>query len=389
MGGRNNMKQSVPVRLRVEKDVVIRVIRALKGRGDLQVSVGQQVTPPDIIGSGTISAGFRILNLSTLLSVPPHDVEKLLVRKVGQKIYKDELLAYKKGWLLGGKKVVTAPTDSILDFLNNKTGELKLSFLPKKADLPAGVYGIVEAVDNERGQVIIRTLASRIYGIIGSGRYRDGILHILGKRSDIISRNAMQAKWDGGILVGGSLLFRETISSAISAGVNGIITGGINARDYRGMAGGRLIFPKKLDNDIGISIVVCEGFGSVPIGDDIFRLLSEYEGKFVFIDGNKALVSLPSPLSSSLIKVKNTSLPSLKKVDLVPEDQDCINRLTELSTGCRVRVIGNSYLGEQGKVLAINDSLALLPSGIHSFIATVETTRRKIQVPVANLEVIV
>jgi len=56
--------------------------------------------------------------------------------------------------------------------------------------------------------------------------------------------------------------------------------------------------------------------------------------------------------------------------------------------GMRVRVVGNSYLGEQGKVLAIDQAETLLPSGIKAFLLTLETATRKIKVPVANCEVI-
>ena len=381
------MKHFVPLRLRVEKDIVTRVTRVLKGKGSLNVKVGQQVTPDEIIGSGTISSGFRILNLSTLLSVPPNEVEKYLVRKLNQRIYKGELLAFKKGWLFSSKKIVVSPTDGVLDFLNNKTGELKIAFLPKKADLPAGVYGIVEDVDHARGQVIIRTLASRVYGMFGSGRARDGTLHILGKADSLVSKEEIQTKYDGQILVGGSLFFKDTISAAISTGVSGMITGGINAEDYKGMAGGRLVFPKKLDNDIGISVVVCEGFGSVPVGSDIFEILSEYEGKFVFIDGNKALISFPSFSSASLTKIKNTKLLPLQRNEL-GEFGGYSMETQELKVGLKVRIVGNSCLGEQGKVVSIDDSLTLLPSGVKNYLVTVETSRRKLQVPVANLEAI-
>src|SRR3989304_3365830 len=209
--------------LRVEKDVITRVRRVLQGKGRLNVNVGQIVTPSEIIGNATTSAGFRILNLSTLLSVFPQDVEKFLAKKIGQRIYKDELLAFKKGWLFGTKKAITSPTDGILDFLNNKTGELKINFLPKKVDLPAGVYGVVEEVDEEKGQVVIRIQASQIYGVFGSGRPRDGTLHILGKKDDLISKDKVQVKYDGCILVGGSLFFKDTITSAISIGVRGFV----------------------------------------------------------------------------------------------------------------------------------------------------------------------
>ncbi|MBI2196926.1 hypothetical protein HYU45_04950 [Candidatus Daviesbacteria bacterium] len=379
------MKHFAPARMRVERDVVTRVTRVLKGKGKLNINVGQQVTPPEIIGEARISSGFRTLNLSELLSVSPRDVDKFLVGKLHQRIYKGELLAFKKEWL-GGKKVVTAPTDGVLDFLNTETGELKIAFLPKNAKLPAGVYGIVEEVDEERGQAVIRTEVTRIYGMFGSGHSRDGTLHILRKNDDLIGKSEIQTGYEGYVLVGGSLFFKDTISAAISDGVSGIIIGGIDAGDYRGMAGGRLVFPRKLDNDIGISVVVCEGFGSIPIGDDIFKVLSEYDGKFVFIDGNKAVVSLPSPHSSSLVRIKNTKLPSLQSFGLkIGRERE---EALELKIGLRVRVVGNSYQGEQGKLVAIDDSLTLLPSGLRTYLATIETARRKLQIPVANLEII-
>lgn len=380
------MKHLAPMRLRVEKDVVTRVTRVLRGKGTLNVRIGQQVSPEDIIGSAAILSGFRTLNLSTLLSAAPADVEKLLVRKLNQKIYKGELLALKKGWL-GSKKVVTAPTDGVLDFLNNKTGELRISFLPKKVDLPAGVFGVVEAVDPEGGQVMIRTEVCRVYGVFGSGHSREGILHILSRKDALIPKTEVRPEYEGHVLVGGSLFFRETLSAAISTGVSGIITGGMDAIDYRAVAGGRLTFPKKIDNDIGISVVVCEGFGSIPIGTDIFEILQGYEGKFVFIDGNKAVISLPSPLSSSLVKIRNTKLPEFQRSGAV-EDVSRTTLISELNVGEKVRVVGSSFLGEQGKLLAVNDALSLLPSGIYDYLATVETPRRKIQVPVANLEII-
>lgn len=240
------MKPFAPVTLRVEKDVITRVKRILRGVGQLKCKVGQVVTPPEIIGSATLSAGFRILDLATLLAVSPQDVKNFLVKKLGEKIYKDELLAYKKEGLLSGKKVVTSPTDGIVDFLNNKTGELRINFLPKKIDLPAGVYGVVERVDQEKEEVIIRVQVSRVHGVFGTGRLRDGILHVLGKKESLISQEAIQTKYDGHILVGGSLFYKETISAAISTGVSGLITGGLNAEDFRGMGNGRLVFPKLL-----------------------------------------------------------------------------------------------------------------------------------------------
>ena len=318
-----------------------------------------------------------------MLSVEPKSVGKYLKRAIGQRIYKGELLAYKDGGLFGGKKIVVAPTDGVLDYLNPADGELKMTLLPKKVELPAGVFGIVEQIDQQKGKVVIRTQVSRIHGIFGCGRLRDGILEFIGTRESLVDKNMISPKNEGHILVGGSLIYKDAISSAISCGVNGFIVGGLNAKDYKSMAGGRIIFPKKLENDIGISIMVTEGFGSLPIAEDIYNLLKSFEGFFVSIDGYTAILDLPSNQSSSLAKVKTTSLPPLDSgVDKY------VSKTTELTVGIKVRVIGNSFLGEQGKIIAVDSQPTLVKSWLNVILATIETKRRKIKVPVVNLEAI-
>lgn len=377
------MSLSVKRRTRVEKDVVVRIYRSLKGRGVINVAKNQEVGPIDILGTTQVSPGFRILNLAMMLGVPPTDIQKYLKRPLGQRIYKGELLAYKKGWLFGDKKIVVSPTDGVLDFLNPKTGELKMTFLPKKLDLPAGVYGIVESSDKEKGLVIIRTQATIIRGIAGSGRTRDGTLHIIGRRDELIGKNFISQNNEEEILAGGSLIFKDAITAAIAFGVKGIITGGINAKDYKSMAGGRLIFPKKLENDIGISVLVCEGFGSIPTGEDIYEILKIYDGRFVSIDGNGGTLFLPSFESESISRVRNAILPPIPDNTSLYHQPDL-----EIRPNLRVRVVGNYFPGAQGKILVIDRTETVLASGVKTLMATIATRTRKIQVPVANIECI-
>ncbi|MBI2334892.1 hypothetical protein HYU96_03755 [Candidatus Daviesbacteria bacterium] len=375
------MKPKALKRLRVEKDIIARIHRNLKAKGQLNVSVGQEVALDDIIGSCLVSPGFRTFDLSKNLAVSPREVKKYLKRSLGQRIYKGELLAYKERDFLRGKKIVISPSDGILEFFNETTGELRLNFLPRKVDLPAAVYGVVEEVDSSRGDVVIATQVSRIYGMFGTGRSRDGILNFIGRRDEMLGESKISAANSDQILVGGSLVYKEAISKAISSGVAGIITGGVNSKDYKGMSGGRLIFPKKLETDIGIVLVSCEGFGPVPLGEDIYEVLQKYQGKFALLDGNHAIINLPSFESSSMTRVRNTKLPPVLKEDRRVEE-------TEISLGSKVRVVGSSFAAEQGKVAAIDKTETLLPSGIYACLLTVETRRRKIKIPAANVELI-
>lgn len=374
-----------PVRLRVERDVIVRIRRHLLGKGAINVSIGSQVSPSDIIGTAQVLSGFRIINISQTLGISPKDTENFLKRKIGERIFKGELLAEKVD-VLGRKKIITSPNDGTLEHLNEETGDLRITFLSKKVELPAGVFGIVEDIDKIKGRVIIKTQASIVHGMFGTGRVRDGILHLVGKRDQLIDKSFSTPALEGKILVGGSLVFKDTISSCISNGVSGIITGGINSKEYKGMAGGRLVFPKKLETEIGISLVVCEGFGSISIGSDIYEVLSEANGKFTTIDGNSGKIFLPSFEANSLNKIKSTVLPPISQDPLYIYNK--YQEQVELKKGSKVRVIGNTYAGEQGNVIAVDNSETVLASGIRAHLVTIETQRRKIQVPVANLEVI-
>lgn len=378
------MRYFSPKRLRFEKDVITRIHRTLRGKGIFNVEVKQEVVPEDIIGSSLVAGGFRTLNLSQSLSVTPSKVKKYLKREIGQKIYRGELLAQIEEGFLRGKKIVISPSDGILEFFNDKTGELRLTLLPKRQDLPAAVYGVVEKVDTLHSDVVIRTQVSRIYGMFGTGRNRDGILTFLGKRDELVGASKISAKNSDQILVGGSLIYKEAISTAISNDVRGIITGGINAKDYRGMAGGRLVFPRKLENDIGISIVVCEGFGLMPIGEDIYEILSQYNEKFILLDGNHAIINLPSFESSSMTRVKGTQLPEPPPDAVLRMDKELEE--AEIKIGSNIRIVGSSFAAEQGKVVAIDKLETRLPSGILSFLLTVETKRRKLRIPSTNVE---
>lgn len=377
------LKMLINKRVRIEENKVLRIWRTLPGKGKINVSVGEEVSPSDIIGTCEVSSGFRIINLSHSLSIQPKDIEKYLKKQIGQRIYKGELLAFKEGSFFGGKKIVIAPSDSTLDFINTKTGEVRMSIFPKKISLPAGVFGIVDGIDHAKSRVFIKTLSSRIYGILGTGRSREGILHVVGKREEMVSASKITPDMSDAILLGGSLISKEVISQAISGGASGIITGGLNGEDYKSIAGGKISFPKKMETDIGITIIATEGFGSIPVGWDVYELLLNYNGKFITIDGNSCVINLPSFQSTSLESIRGTKLPA--STEETTEDTPGVDVL-ELQVGMRVRVVGTSYTGEQGIVLAIDKGVSLLPSKLRVIIVTLETKRRKLQVPVLNIE---
>lgn len=372
-------------RLRVEQNIISHVRRSFLGSSKILVQVGQEVHPDTLVGKSTQSSGFHKINVAKVLQVNHKEAKKYLQRSVGQKIFKGELLALKPAGLLEKEKYIIAPADGIIDFFDEDSGELKLTFSPKNVDLPAAVYGIVDKVDNFLGEVMIRTEATRIHGVFGSGAARGGVLQVLSSRDILSASRIIPAAFSESIVVGGGLVYKDAIAAAIECGLKGIITGGINAKDFKGMSGGGLTTGNRLGTDVGLSIMVTEGFGSIPVGIDLFEILLKYQNRFVILDGNRARLSLPSYNSDCLLRIRKTRLP-LDKESLV-EKTDELEAL-ELKIGSKVRVIDNHVLGIQGEVVLIDNTATLLKSGIRVNLVTVETKTKKVRVPYSNLEIV-
>lgn len=371
-------------RVRLIRDQVVHIKRSLpRGGVKIDVRVGQEVMPGDILGEGMAPAGFRTIYLAKELGVDPHLAQNYLKRHLGQTIYQGELLASREGFWSFGKKNILAPTDGIIDLYDPRTGNLKIKHLPKKIPVASGVYGTVDKVDHEAGIVLLRSVASIIYGVLGSGKERGGLLKIRGSAADWIGARQISQEMKGHILVGGGTIFLDALEKAVNIGLAGLISGGINARDYKSMADGGWNQPQKHWSDVGLSLLVTEGFGSIPIGEDIFQLLLKHQEKYALLDGNRARLILPSSSPDCMMYIRRTRLPPGIEVEPEPE----VN-LTPLKAGSTVRVVAGSDLGVQGKVEAVDQVATYLPSGIMTFLVSVATRSRKIRVPYLNLEII-
>lgn len=374
-------KLYAPTRLRIRKRIVGRLSRRLSyNKCTMRVAVGEEVAPTDILAECKMPPGFEVIHLANILGVSPKEANKYLKRGFGQNIYQGELLASKKE-LFGLKDHnVLSPLDGVLDRYDDLSGDLRIKFLPKINRLASGVYGVVEKIDGVIGTVVVKTAMDVVYGLFGSGKEREGKLRILGSSGMLTSSKQISHGMENQILVAGGIIFLEGLKNAVALGVSGIITGGINASDYMSISGG---ISQKRWSDIGTTVLVTEGFGSIPIGEDIYLLLTFHQGKFAIIQGNQGRIILPSQDKNSMMIIRKTNLSSASEILPEPESS-----LAEVRIGTKVRVVLGPFLGKQGVVSAIDQSLTKLPSGVLSYLVTVEGRSSKFQAPDTNLEII-
>mgnify|MGYP001563096126 CR=1 FL=1 len=371
-------------RPRVRESVVTLITRELSGQGQILAKVGQEVTPSDVLGQTLISAGFRVLDLSHELSVSPKEVGALLQKTKGQSIFRGEVLAMKPTFL-GKKKPYLSPVDGILDSYDEKNGSLRVVYSPERHRMLSAVFGIIQRVDTKKGIVVIKTLATEILGIGGTGKIREGSLSIIGDRGSVTNLARIQPKFTDKIIVAGSLIYQDALRASVTIGIKGVVVGGIEASDFRSMSGGSLTKVRKFASDVGISLIVTEGFGGMPIGEDIFNTMIKWSDKFAVLDGNRARLVLPSFEEDSMQKVRSTALP-ISREDLVKPIIDPV--VEELRKGQILRIVGGSYTGEEGRLFSIDSTPTLLLSGMSTYLLTIETSRKKIKIPLPNVEII-
>ncbi len=373
-------------RERIRLNNFLRVKRTLEGKGAFKASIGQVVEPKDILGTYERSGGFTTVNLARQLGTSVGSAKNFLKKNIGDKIFKGELLASRKS--VFGERVITAPTDAIIESFNETRGELTLKYLPAMVHVPAGVYGIVEQ-KTSLNEVIIKTMAHEIFGIFGTGKQKEGFLVFLDGKGNLTNKSQITKELKGNIVVSGALVYKDAIEASISLGVGALITGGLNLQDFVSISGeinqlSSIESITKMGTDIGVDLIVTEGFGPLPLGDDIFDLTSKQSGIYCFAYGNSATLLLPVGDPDVILKLRKIEFP---KIEQNPERIPQIV-VKEILVGQRVRLVWTPFMGAQGRVISVDKLPTTLPSGISTHLLTIETKLRVLKVPYTNVEII-
>jgi len=353
-------------RVVLRKTVLIR--RKAQGQAKALVKKGEEVLPEAILLEGEAPAGFRSVNFAQKLRASPSQANQFLLKKPGQRVRRGEQLAYKKGTLGFGEIRFFSPLDGLIKDYNKETGVLLLQFLPKHERVFAGVWGVVEEVEGY--EVLLRTKVLEVYGVVGTGKLREGMIKVLAKPSDFLLSSQIDNDCHGRIIVGGAMVSSDSFSKALAVGASGIVTGGMHARDFWA-AGGGTVSPLGQTSDVGISAVLLEGFGHLPFFDSIYQVFSQNANKIAFIDGDQAKISIP--LAEKPEELSNQEEGQLKKLEV----------------GDFVRIVGASNIGLYGKVKGILQEKMIFESGLEDYFVEVEKGKEIMKVPPSNLEILI
>ena len=285
--------------LRVAEQTLITKDRILPLRGDVVVKVGQHLAAEEVVARTDLPGNVTPLNAANLLGCLPGDVRGALLVKEGEKITKDQVIAESKSFFGLFKNKMAAPITGTLEAVSDVTGQLILRDPPIPVEIDSYLEGQVTSIYEHEG-VEIQAIGAFIQGIFGIGGETYGNIQMITDSPDeVIDESKIPSDCQHHILVGGSLATYEAVKKAIANGASAIVVGGFDSFDLKKLLGYEQGVAITGGEQIGITLVLTEGFGKITMARRTFDLLKRNEGHKASVSGATQIrAGVISPRSS-------------------------------------------------------------------------------------------
>ena len=330
--------------LRIAEKTKVTSQRVLPLLGDVIVKKGDVLKAEDVVANTHLPGKVHAINAVNRLGIQPKDLREYMLKKEGDPVQKDEPIAETKPWVKMLKAILHSPITGTIESISTVTGQVLLREPPKPIQVHAHIDGaVIEVMENEG--VVMETTATFIQGIFGVGGETVGELAIaVNKPDDILTTDRILPAHKDKIIVGGSFIQHDVIDKAKKVGVRGIIVGGFDDEDLKKLLGYDLGVAITGSEEIGITLVITEGFGKIPMALRSFELLKSRTGAKTSINGATQIRA--GVVRPEIIIPHNTT----GKISEEELDKP-IGRGMEI--GDQVRIIRVPYFGKIGKIKSL------------------------------------
>jgi len=365
--------------LKVTEKTLITKKRILPLKGEVLVKVGDKVEPDTVVAQTLLPGAVEPINVANILGIPPEDVELQMLKKEGEKVKENEVIAKSKSFFGLFTSECKTKTEGTVENISSITGQVLIRGNPQPVEIKAYLKGEVVEVFEEEG-VAVSTWGSFIQGIFGIGGETHGKLKIVCKdNTEVLTDKHIDKDCNGCVLVGGSLVTASAIKKAISVGAKGLVAGGFSDRDLRDFLGYDLGVAITGSEDLGMTLVITEGFGQINMAERTFGLLKSKEGEEVCING-------ATQIRAGVIRPE-VVIPF--EVDVHAEMKEQEFEKVGLEQGRHIRVIREPHFGRLGKVVDLPPQLQKLESESSARVLEVEfEDKTRAIIPRANVELL-
>ena len=306
----------------INPNMRIRRERRMPHAGEITVSIGQQVTPVQVVARTSQQRGFTIVSGAELLGVRAEELPKYLLVEEGAAVQRKKPLLERRS-LFGGK-TVTSPVNGVLYQVSH--GRLILQQTPDLLELRAMMPGMISNFLGNHG-VVVETQGALIEAQWASGREGYGTIKVVAERDTVLSAEHIGADVRGMILVAGRIGHLRALELAEENSARGVIVGSTAAELVPNFSHFR--FP----------IFITEGFGTTPMSTPVYNLLQQCNGREATLLG-----SVADTWQRPEIIVPIAEAKPLQQQATAPN---------QLQEGQQVRVWREPHAGKVGKIVFV------------------------------------
>ncbi|ODT46125.1 MAG: hypothetical protein ABS70_01560 [Nitrospira sp. SCN 59-13] len=372
------MAHSYTPGLTVTERTTVRRRRILPLPGAVLVQVGDAVRADTAVARAELPGKVVPLNLANQLGIAPDEINDYLVKKEKDSVQKDDVLAENKPFIKWFKTEIRSPITGKVESVSTITGQILLREPPRVLELRGYIDGTIAEVHPDQG-VTVESTCSLVQGIFGIGGETSGELVMGVKAPDQpLLPEQLNPSMKGKVVVGGAFLSAATMTRAKELGIVGLVVGGIHDKDLRALLGYDLGVAITGTEQVGFTLILTEGFGTIPMAPKTFTLLSAHAGQ-------KASISGATQIRAGVIRpeiiIPHSGSAAATKVAQAEREG--------IQLGDPVRIIRDPLFGKIGAVSGLPSELRAIPTESEVRVLEVRfpdgTTT---VVPRANIEVI-
>ncbi len=271
--------------LKVSEHAHIVKLRRLPLKGQVVAAKGDQVKAETVVARTELPGNVQPIKAASVLGVHQADLMDVMLKTEGDSVARDEVIATSKSFFGLFKSHCKSPCDGVIENISTVTGQVIIREPPIPVEVNAYIDGIITEVLTNEG-VVVEAEGAFIQGIFGVGGETHGDLAIAtDDPSRPLTAEYLKPEHRGRIVIGGSLVEIECINKARQLGILGLVVGGIDDSDLRALLGYDLGVAITGHENLGVTVVVTEGFGQMAMAHRTFELFRKFAGRKVSING--------------------------------------------------------------------------------------------------------
>jgi len=376
--------------LKRKEEIMITKVRKLPILGEVIVHKGDKVSWDTEVAVTNLPGKINVLNLANALELETskgiHEesrsslgLMKYMQKEVGDECERGDIIASRTTFFGLFKRECRAPINGSIEYVSDVTGQCLLREPPIPLKLNAYIPGVITDILPEEG-VEVTTAAALIQGIFGIGGETHGEITMVSDSPEAaLTEDQVTGEYSGKIIIGGSIVDNATLKKAVSCGVKGIIVGGIKDADLSSFLGYNIGVAITGEENIGLTLILTEGFGKMVMADKTFNFLKRFEGELACING-------ATQIRAGVIRPEIIIPLDKTNADYGEAEEQ---NLEGLSPGLPVRIIGPPFFGAIGHVSGLPVELQKIDTESDVRVLEVELEDgRMVTVPRANVEMI-